>query len=283
MASGGKKAGKAKKGTGVAAARSSVVSQRQIPWVTIMAVVGVLALAAVVFGYYFVESQPKREQAAREEAAAEAFTPSAENPTPATDIPGIETEENLTRGHVDPTQRVAYDRTPPVGGPHDGAWATCNGVVYPEAVRTENLVHSLEHGAVWIAYDPERVSGDELELLSVRAEGQPYMVMSPYPGLEDPISLQSWGHQLKVESAEDERIDQFIVALRRNMNTFPEPNATCDTPQGFDQDNPPPFDPTPPGEDAVPMSFDGAGGGVPPADEGNGVPEELPEERPGDN
>ena len=38
-------------------------------------------------------------------------------------------------------------------------------MVYPAAVRTENLVHSLEHGAVWIAYNPDQVVGDALATL----------------------------------------------------------------------------------------------------------------------
>lgn len=240
----------------VKAARAGVVSKRQIPWGTIVAVVAILALAGVVFGYYLVASAPKREQAKREEAAAEQFTPSAQNPDPSKGIDGVVVKEYAGSAHVRGTDRVAYDQAPPFGGPHDDFWAACTGVVYPQAVRNENMVHSLEHGAVWIAYNPDQVSGEELDLLKVRVDGKPYMMMSPYPGLDKPISLQSWGHQLKLESASDERIDQFIVALRRNANVFPEPRATCDTGPGtFDVDNPPPFDPSPPGPDAKPMDL----------------------------
>ena len=39
--------------------------------------------------------------------------------------------------------------------------------------------------------------------------------MSPYPGLDAPISLQAWGYQLKVDNADDPRIDDFIKALRQ--------------------------------------------------------------------
>ncbi|MGH3450052.1 MAG: DUF3105 domain-containing protein [Haloechinothrix sp.] len=241
----------------VKAARAGVVSKKQVPWGTIIAVVAILALAGVVFGYYVVASAPKRDQAAREEAAAEQFTPTAENPDPSKALDGIVIKEYTGAAHVRPTERVAYDQAPPFGGPHDGFWAACNGVVYDEAVRNENMVHSLEHGATWIAYDPERVVGEELDMLKVRVDGKPFTMMSPYPGLDKPISLQSWGHQLKVDSASDERIDQFIIALRRNENVFPEPRATCDAlgPGAFDPDNPPPFDPTPPGPDAKPMDY----------------------------
>ena len=85
-------------------------------------------------------------------------------------------------------------------------WADCTGVVYPRPVRNENMVHSLEHGAVWIAYAPGRVDDAGLRRLAARVDGKPYTMMSPYPGLDRPISLQSWGHQLKVDSADDPRI-----------------------------------------------------------------------------
>ncbi|PXY26746.1 DUF3105 domain-containing protein [Prauserella endophytica] len=260
MASGTKKKGSPKKNA-VKAARGSVVTKKHTPWGTIFSVVVILLLAVGVFGYYWVASSDQREQRDREEAAA-AFAPSQQNPDPSKDIEGVVTAEYAAGAHVLPTERVAYDKTPPFGGPHDGYWAACTGIVYPNAVRTENMVHSLEHGAVWIAYNPDRVQGDELEKLRVRTEGKPFTMMSPYPGLDTPISVQSWGHQLKLESAEDQRIDQFIAALRRNPNTYPEVGASCDAlgPGAFDPDNPPPFDPSKPGPDAKPMDYQGSEG-----------------------
>ncbi|GAB3908539.1 hypothetical protein GCM10029964_108470 [Kibdelosporangium lantanae] len=132
-------------------------------------------------------------------------------------------------------------------------WATCTGVVYTKAIRNESAVHSLEHGAVWIAYNPDQVTGDALAKLAQKVTNQPYMLMSPYPGLDKPVSLQSWGHRLKLTDPADPRVDQFIKALRQNSFTFPEPGATCDSTGMFDETNPPPFDPTPPGPDAMPV------------------------------
>ncbi|WP_051116360.1 DUF3105 domain-containing protein [Amycolatopsis nigrescens] len=261
MASGTKKKGTPKKAV-KAARSSSVVSKKGTPWGTIVAVVAVVALLATVLIYYYVESGDKRAQADREAAAA-AFAPTAENPDPSLKLAGIVTQKYEASVHVSAAERVAYDRSPPFGGPHDQAWAACTGIVYPNAVRTENLVHSLEHGAIWIAYNPDQISGDALNKLRVRVDGKPYTVMSPYPGLDKPISLQSWGHQLKLDNVDDERIDQFIVALRQNGNgVYPEIGASCDAtgPGGFDLDNPPPFDPTPPGPDAKPMDYKGTEG-----------------------
>lgn len=273
MANGKQKKGPSKKKGRVAAARSSVVAGKQTPWGTIAAVVAIVLLAAGVFGYYYVASSDQRAQREREEAAA-SFAPDENNPDPSEKIDGVVRQGYEGGAHVLPDERVAYDKTPPFGGPHDGYWAACNGVVYPEAVRTENMVHSLEHGAVWIAYDPDRIKGEDLEQLKLRVEGKPFMMMSPYPGLDSPISLQSWGHQLKLDSVTDERIDQFIAALRRNPNTYPEIGASCDAlgPGMFDPDNPPPFNPEPPGPDAKPMDYKGSAG-APDEDMGTQAPQ----------
>ncbi|TCO57386.1 DUF3105 domain-containing protein [Actinocrispum wychmicini] len=179
------------------------------------------------------------------------FTPGATNQDPAKKIQGIEIHDYATRDHVMTPQRVAYDQAPPFGGRHDAEWAACNGVTYKKAVRTEHMVHALEHGAVWITYNPDKITGDDLAVLAAKVDGQPYSVMSPYPGLDHPVSLQSWGHRLKLDDPTDQRVDQFIKSLRQNPYTYPEPGATCDNPS-FDQDNPPPFDPSAPGPDAMP-------------------------------
>lgn len=247
-----------------------VVSSRQgLPWLTIGAVLVVVALAAGIFFVVFSKTQEKN-------AAADAmapWTPTAENPDPSVNIPGIYVGANTPATaedpasyvdykaaiHINADQRVAYNRYPPVGGPHDGTWANCNGIVYSTAVRNENMVHTLEHGAVWIAYNPDTIAPGDLDILKSLVDGQPYTSLTPYPGLDKPISLQAWAHQLKVDSASDERVKQFIAALRQNRWVYPETGATCQQPS-FDVVNPPAFDPTPPGADAIPMS--GTGGVV---------------------
>jgi hypothetical protein len=236
--------------------RPPVVAAKSTPWGTIAAVVVVVVFAAAVFGYVFVQHRQQQQQS----DALAPFTPTARNQDPAKAIPGVVTATFPAGQHVDPSQRVAYTHFPPFGGAHDYNWAACGGTVYPAAVRNENMVHALEHGAVWIAYDPARVSGEDLAALRGRVEGKPYTMLSPYPGLDAPISLQSWGHQLKLADAHDPRIDQFIQALRRNQYAYPEVGASCDAlgPGQFDPNNPPPFDPSPPGPGAVPEQGSGA-------------------------
>jgi len=234
-------------------ARSVVTATKPKPWGTVAAVLAVVIFAGGIFGYLYARYEDRR-----------AFTPTAENQDPSTGIQGVLKINYPTRGHITAPQRVAYDHYPPFGGPHDGTWAACNGQVYTQPVRNENMVHSLEHGAVWIAYNPDKVDEAGQDALRKRTEGQVYTMLSPYPGLDSPISLQSWGHQLKVNSADDERIDQFIQALRLNEYTHPEVGASCDVlPGAFDPQNPPPFIATPPGPDATKLDYSGGTGASP--------------------
>jgi hypothetical protein len=264
-----------KKSRAIRNARGSVVSQRSIPWMGIAAVTVVLLVAGVVFGYAFnrwSDRQETRSAAAAAEQATAAFKPSPQNPDPSKNIPGVQTVQYGGGQHVTPVERVAYDHFPPSGGPHDSVWADCTGTAYKSAVRNENMVHSLEHGAVWIAYNPDKVDQPSVDRLKARVEGKPYTMLSPYPGLDSPISMQSWGHQLKLDRADDPRIDQFITALRQNPNNvYPEVGAPCQTdPSSFNANNPPPFNPNPPAPGPGTVTMDGKGSSLARGEKGVG-------------
>jgi hypothetical protein len=159
------------------------------------------------------------------------------------------------------TTPITYDQSPPVGGPHAPPpdWADCTGTVYDIDIRHENAVHSLEHGAVWITYDPDEVSDADVTKLADLIDGVNGRMLSPYAGLDSPISVQSWNHQLKVDSAGDKRIKQFADLLTLNSEFTPEPGASCVNP-GF-VSNPVPEEPNPAGADgaATPSSPTPAG------------------------
>lgn len=135
-------------------------------------------------------------------------------------ITGVETFENAT-DHVEGT--VDYPQSPPAGGPHNAIWLNCGE--YDQPVPDENAVHSLEHGAVWVTYDPAALSGDELAVLRDHLPSS-YVILSPYDGLDSPIVLSAWNAQLQLESADDERIPEFFEEYWRSQNA-PEPNAVC--------------------------------------------------------
>ena len=138
---------------------------------------------------------------------------------------GTETVTELNRNHVQGT--VAYDRVPPVGGNHAPVWLNCG--IYDQPVPNENAVHSMEHGAVWITYQSSISTADVATLRSlVQSKDTPgrYVILSPYSGLPSPIVLTAWGNQLRVPSASDERIGQFIDYFRTGPQDL-EPGAAC--------------------------------------------------------
>ncbi|WP_051571305.1 DUF3105 domain-containing protein [Cryptosporangium arvum] len=128
----------------------------------------------------------------------------------------------LTQQHV--TGDVTYPVSPPVGGDHASQWQNCQGDVYTAPIGDPNAVHSLEHGAVWITYRPD-LPPDQVATLAAKVKGNDYTLMSPFPGLDQPISLQAWGYQLKLDNADDERIDAFLEKYRIEASI--EPGATC--------------------------------------------------------
>ena len=133
------------------------------------------------------------------------------------EVEGVETFTNETL-HVE--EPVDYPQSPPAGGPHNPAWLNCG--IYGEPQQNENAVHSLEHGAVWVTYDASQVTGDELDALKAEMPSS-YAILSPYEGLDSPIVMSAWNAQLKLDSADDERIPQFFEEYWRNQNV-PEPS-----------------------------------------------------------
>ncbi|HEU5108219.1 MAG TPA: DUF3105 domain-containing protein [Micromonosporaceae bacterium] len=137
---------------------------------------------------------------------------------------------------------LTYPWSPPVGGAHNESWQNCTGDVYDAPIASEHAVHSLEHGAVWVTYRPD-LAKDQVEQLAAKVRGKDKMLMSPYEGLDKPISLQAWGYQLKVDNVDDERIDEFIKTMRVNAS-IEGPNANCS--QGITATGTTPRDVAPP-------------------------------------
>ena len=122
------------------------------------------------------------------------------------------TQAFVENDHTHVSGPVAYDRVPPVGGAHNPVQLNCG--VYGQQVPNENAVHSLEHGAVWITYQPNLSAADVSRLQSLVTSSyvgsERYIILSPYPGLPSPIVASAWGEQLQVQSVSDGRLGQFI-------------------------------------------------------------------------
>ena len=118
---------------------------------------------------------------------------------------------------------VKYAQTPPAGGKHNPVWQNCG--FYSKPVPNETSVHSLEHGAVWITYKPD-LPKDQINEIKNTADNKTYILASPYKGLSSPVVASAWGKQLRLDSADDSRLQQFIRDYRQGKQT-PEPGAAC--------------------------------------------------------
>ncbi len=138
-------------------------------------------------------------------------------------IEGIQTFTNLKRDHSSSQQN--YDQTPPVGGIHSEVWQNCG--IYDTQIPLENAVHSLEHGAVWVTYQPD-LADSEVQILRNLLRGKSHTLLAPYQygALNKPVVAIAWGLKLELERANDPRLAQFVTRYA-NGPQAPEPGETC--------------------------------------------------------
>ncbi|MEV7009391.1 DUF3105 domain-containing protein [Streptosporangium sp. NPDC051022] len=143
------------------------------------------------------------------------------NQRAATSLDGVVSAKYPGSQHVQ--TKVSYKENPPVGGEHNPAWQNCG--IYDQPINNENAVHSMEHGAVWITYQPD-LPKDQVATLKELAAKE-YMLLSPYPGLPAKVVASSWNKQLKLDSANDPRLPKYVAKYRNNSTETPEFGASC--------------------------------------------------------
>jgi len=95
---------------------------------------------------------------------------------------------------------------------------------YPEGY----IGHNLEHGYVVFWYNCEALNGGDCETLkseirSVMDEfGGVKLIAFPWPSLDSPVVMTSWGHLQRFDSFDQQLAADFI---KGNLNRSPEPNA----------------------------------------------------------
>jgi hypothetical protein len=137
-------------------------------------------------------------------------------------IDGVVVFSRQSRGHDDGYVSEESD-IPPVGGLHHAQFQNCG--IYLSPIESGKAVHSMEHGAIWITYEPGLPVGD-VTLLQEKVRGSEYLLLSPFIGQRYPIVLTAWGAQLALEKADDPRIDQFLTRYLLGP-AIPERGAAC--------------------------------------------------------
>ncbi len=131
-------------------------------------------------------------------------------PAPAGMLDGMLSFNNLSRNHSEAPQQ--YAQTPPAGGVHSAVWQNCG--IYDQPVRNENAVHSLEHGAVWLAYRPD-LPAAAVETLRNLARGHGHVLLAPYPDLPHAVVATAWGLQLAGRRCVRPASARICLALRK--------------------------------------------------------------------
>ncbi len=186
--------------------------------VVVVVLASVLALTAVACasGSSGSADVPSEEGGGRTTSGGVAIGPAPEG------IEGVQAFRVDSRNHTE--ENLDYDHKPPTGGDHFPVPATC-GFYSTDPPPDELAVHDLEHGSIWIAYQPD-LDAAQLDTLRQLVAEQAKVTVTPYPGLDSPLVMTAWGRQLALDSADDPRVQQFIDTYRNSPNA-PEPGAAC--------------------------------------------------------
>jgi len=127
-------------------------------------------------------------------------------------------------GGIHTEKRISYTENPGAGGPHHPVWQNCGA--YTEELYDEHVVHSLEHGAVSITYDPDTIKTTEIDALRERWKTHRYVILSPRRGIASPIVLTAWNRRLALNETKDPRIGIFVARYAEGPQA-PESGAPC--------------------------------------------------------
>lgn len=122
-----------------------------------------------------------------------------------------------------------YNSDPPTSGPHyaeeaQAGFYDTNSYTFPAGY----LVHNLEHGYVIFWYNCDLISETECSVLKTQIRtvmddlGGTKLIAYPWPSLDVPVVLTSWGRLQEFETFDPEAAKAFY---RANLNRAPEPNA----------------------------------------------------------
>ena len=151
-------------------------ADRQRRLLYILAATALVALA-VVLGVVFLASGGDDDLAATmEEAGCELKT-----------VPAIVGDHSA---ELDATSDPQWNTDPPTSGPHNGTPAVYGE--YDTPLKISQVVHNLEHGAVFVLYGPKVPPATVQQLRDFYNEDTAGLLLSPYPKLGAKIALGAW-------------------------------------------------------------------------------------------
>ena len=131
------------------------------------------------------------------------------------EIAGHELEllsESGSGRHV--TTDVNYPTEPPVSGEHAGQPTTCGK--FDSRLPDENLVHTLEHGAIGLLFDPEKASQEDIESLEgIVDEYDSHIFSAPYSQMQTAFAIVSWGEMMRLQSLDERAVREYVDTFRQ--------------------------------------------------------------------
>jgi len=120
------------------------------------------------------------------------------------------------RDHISADTSVNYQTHPPTSGSHFGQPA--NWGVYEKELVDEAVVHSLEHGGIWITY--KDVSEEEKSVLEeIGRNNSQSVIVSPRGANDAKIAVASWGKAMNLDAVDKALIQKYIDTYK---NQSPE-------------------------------------------------------------
>ena len=141
-------------------------------------------------------------------------------------------------------QPVDYEETPPVIGQHSGTPAPCG--IHGQQLVDEEYVHSLEHGAVAVLYDPTQVDANTVTTIEdIVGSYEDHTISAPYEGMDQgkPIYVTSWGKRMALDSLDEGAVREYIDTFLGKGRETEDCDNTADDP--FDTSTLPDATPTP--------------------------------------
>ena len=147
----------------------------------------------------------------------------------APDGPGEKVEDQGTQHIEEGAEHPAYNSQPATSGWHyPQPLAPVSWGVHQTFIPEEKRLHNLEHGGISITYNcapscPKLV--ESLTEIVQRARNESMKVLlSPYPGTKQRISLTAWTFIDSFDAFDKDRIIEFIDSHHNSPNA-PEPYA----------------------------------------------------------
>ncbi len=135
----------------------------------------------------------------------------------------IHTDTVLDSPHLDECAAIAYPNDPPTSGPHYPV--PTHFKTYASPLPPGFWVHNMEHGGVVFLYNcPSGCASDVAALQAIidafpsdplctdpPTGAEKRLILVPYPDLDVPFALASWGHSLKSTCVDPAAIQAFLT------------------------------------------------------------------------